>query len=313
MKLNRFFALAALAASPAFATPFTIDFEKTWNYANGDVNGYYNGGTAADGITGANLGVSFVGVSGLSNDPSFTYYSGAPSMQGTAYAYTTAFMNVAGGVVNALSFYYSVLDAVKAYSGPDGTGSLLGSFNLTANNSGGYDTWTPVTFTFNGTAQSFDLTASANAVGLDNISAVPEPGSLALMLAGCAPLLSRAAGAIIAKRSSPLSAFLAISRQVRLSQSHHSGDRERLQYQYLPGCQSNRGDHHRAGSQHRTGRPKPRYGNGRRKTGGGSDRRCHAGSHVHRGRSAARKSPIPKKVCRSATSWILSSCRWQAR
>ncbi len=62
-------------------------FEKAWDFANGDVNGYYGGGTAADGTSGANLGVSFVNVSGLSNDATFTYYSGAPSPLGTAYAH----------------------------------------------------------------------------------------------------------------------------------------------------------------------------------------------------------------------------------
>ena len=194
MKLISAAALALFAAAPAFAsTPFLVDFEKNWDYANGDVNAYYSGGTAADGSSGADIGVSFVGVSGLSNDSNFSYYSGAPSALGTAYAHTAdpadkALMNVSGGVNGWLSFYYSsptaAAGAVKAYSGLNGTGTLLGSIDLTANNGGAYDVWTQKNFYFSGTALSFDLTGSANAVALDNISAVPEPTTTALMLAG---------------------------------------------------------------------------------------------------------------------------------
>jgi hypothetical protein len=199
-KLVSVAALALCTASPAFAgSNFLVNFEKTWDYTNGDVNDYYNGGLAADGSSGGNVGVSFTGVSGLSNDFS-TFYLNAPSMQGTAYAHTfapgdTAYMNVAGGVDGALNFFYSspsaVVGAVKAYSGLNGTGTLLGSYNVVATDfgagatdSGNYAAWTPVTFTFNGTARSFDLTASANLVGFDNIAAVPEPETYALLLAG---------------------------------------------------------------------------------------------------------------------------------
>ena len=205
MKLTSSVVAAALvAASPAFAGPiFLVDFEKDWDYVFGDVNGYYAGGTAADGTSGPNLGVSFSGVSGLSNDANFTYYSNAPSPQGIAYAFgflpmDRSFMNVAAGVDNMLSFFYAssenVLGAVTAYSGLNGTGTLLGSLDLSSNVSSSsliYDNWTPVTFMFNGTATSFDLTGSANRnIGFDNIAsiavtAIPEPGSLLLMLTGC--------------------------------------------------------------------------------------------------------------------------------
>jgi len=52
---------------------------------------------------------------------------------------------------------------VRAYSGINGTGSMLGSFNLLANASHFYDVWTRVTFAFTGTAHSFDWTGSARA------------------------------------------------------------------------------------------------------------------------------------------------------
>ena len=190
MKLSSAAVLALLAAMPAFASAsnFVVDFEKNWNYSDGSVAGYYGGGTAADGSSGANVGVSFSGVSGLSNDLDFTYYSNAPTLQGVAYTYGPAFMNVVGGVDSALSFFYSspaaVVGAVQAWSGLNGTGTLLGSFNLVANSSATYDTWTNATFTFSGTALSFDLSPTANIAAFDNISAVPEPGSIALLLTG---------------------------------------------------------------------------------------------------------------------------------
>lgn len=198
MKLFSAVALAVLAAAPtlASANAFTIDFEKNWEYGT-DVNGYYSGGTATDGTTGPNAGVSFSNVSGLSNDPSFTYYSGAPSSFGTAYAHTfaagdTAYMNIGSGIGNAISFYYSspsaVAGAIKAYSGLNGTGTLLATFNLVANIATDYNAFTLATFSFGGIARSFDLTASANNVLFDNIASVPEPGSVLLMLAGATAL-----------------------------------------------------------------------------------------------------------------------------
>lgn len=198
MKLSRLAALALFAAAaPAFAgaTSFVVDFEKNWDYANGGVAAFYNGGTADDLSSGVDLGVEFVGVSGLSNDADFTYYSGAPSPLGTAYAYDAAasYMNVAAGVDGAISLFYAsyvdVTGAVKAYSGLNGTGDLLGSFNLTSNSSAAYDNWTQVTLSFSGVAKSFDLSGSVGAVGFDNISAVPEASSALMMLAGGFALL----------------------------------------------------------------------------------------------------------------------------
>ena len=66
MKLSTATAIALLSATPVFAAApaFLVDFEKTWDYANGAVDGYYSGGTAAAGSAGSKLGVAFVGRAG---------------------------------------------------------------------------------------------------------------------------------------------------------------------------------------------------------------------------------------------------------
>lgn len=189
-------ALAIGLSSPAFASSpaINVDFEKTWDYGQ-SVDAFY-----------AAQGVSFVNVLGLSNGDGLgslangDYYAGAPSPLGVAYAQldgitnTAAYMNVAGGVDGQLNFYFSnptgASVEIKAYSGLSGTGTLLGSVVLGTNGSD-YSSWTATSLTFNGTALSFDLTATAAGVALDNISAVPEPSSLALLLGGATLLLAR--------------------------------------------------------------------------------------------------------------------------
>ena len=185
------------AAPVQAAAAFSIDFEKAWDYTDGSINGYYDGGTAADGSTASlNQGVSFVNMSGLSNDANFTYYANSPSPLGIAFVSGVgAFMNVAQGVDN-IQFSYSsgaaVSGAVKAYSELNGMGTLLGTFNAVA--TGGsfdlvdptvylYNGWQAASFNFSGTVKSFDL-SGASTVAFDNISAVPEPSSVLMVLVG---------------------------------------------------------------------------------------------------------------------------------
>ena len=202
-------AFALLAATPVVssASAFSINFDAPFAYAE-EIGGYYSGGTALGGSTGPNQGVSFVNFFALANDPSFTYYSGAPSPAGTAYPFTStstpsAFLNVAAGVSNALSLFYSspaaVTGAVKAYSGLNGTGVLLGSVNFLSNvatvdGAAVYNAFSLATLAFAGVARSFDFTAIATSVGadgsvvngalLDNIATVPEPATILMVMAG---------------------------------------------------------------------------------------------------------------------------------
>ena len=181
-------AMVFAASAPVFAgTPFLVDFENSWDY------------DAAVDNTYSPLGVTFTNVLGLSNNdglgslPNGDYFAGAPSPLGVGFVQldgvvnTSAYMNVASGVDHGLSFYYSspiaVAGAINVYSGLNGSGALLGSFSLAATDAD-YSVWKSVTLNFNGTARSFDLTGAANVVGLDNISAVPEPESYAMLLMG---------------------------------------------------------------------------------------------------------------------------------
>ena len=180
-------AAAAFGAAPALAgVTFSVDFERNWDFG-APVDNFY-----------AAQGVSFTNVLGLSNSDDLGplvgggYYANAPSPLGIAFVQldgavnTSSFMNLSNGADGNLSFFYStptaLVGAIKAYSGLNGSGDLLGSFDFVSTDDG-FSVWQPSTFTFAGRALSFDLTGALGA-GLDNISAVPEPETLALMLAG---------------------------------------------------------------------------------------------------------------------------------
>lgn len=180
MKLARLAALALTACSacaPALAStvPFTVDFEKSWDYG-AEVGSSYQ----------ASTGISFTNFIGLSNDALGPYFSKSASSLGVAYVLGTAYMNVDGGMSTPLTLFYSsavdLSDAIKAYTGLDGTGDLLGSWTLAANDDGSFSNWTSVTLTFSGLVQSFDFSGAAGA-GLDDFSTVPEPSSALLLLA----------------------------------------------------------------------------------------------------------------------------------
>lgn len=173
-------ALALGLASPAFAAPtLSVDFEKTWDFGTEVANTY-----AAEGAT-------FTNVLGLSNDANFSYYSNSPSPLGVAYVQldgvvnTAAYMNVAGGLNDGLSFFYAGVDTatISAYSGLNGTGTLLGTITLAATGAD-FSNWQHGVLSFTGTAQSFDLSGTNGVAALDNISSVPEPSAIALLLAG---------------------------------------------------------------------------------------------------------------------------------
>ena len=184
MKLASLALALGLISPAAFAAPtLSVDFEKVWDFGTEVANTY------------AAQGVSFTNVLGLSNGdglgslPNGDYYAGAPSPLGVAYVQldgvtnTAAYMNIADGLTDGLSFFYASVDTltILAYSGLNGAGDLLGSITLEA--TGDFSTWSRAVLTFNGTAQSFDLSGANGVAALDNIASIPEPSSVALLLA----------------------------------------------------------------------------------------------------------------------------------
>ena len=190
-------ALAFFVAAPAFAGNNTLlDFETVTSFAS--ISQYYNAGADGAGNIGPALGVSFgADAMGLANDVLGPYFSHAPSPIGVmAPVGADSTMNVPIGFTGALSFYYSSSDSVsngvQVWSGANGSGTLLASFNLAANaQSGGcsdspYCHFDLASASFAGTAHSVTFGNAVTAAAFDNVSitAVPEPATVLLMTAG---------------------------------------------------------------------------------------------------------------------------------
>jgi PEP-CTERM motif len=194
-------AAGLMAMSLAHAnTAVLVDFETPTSFAF--IEEHYNGGTDSASLGGANLGVSFTAdAMGLQNDVLGPYFSNAPSPLGVMAPVvgTNATMNVAAGFVGKVGFWYSsdsfVVQGVNVYSGLNGSGSLLASFNLVANAQAGcssspYCRFDQMTSSFAGTAKSITFGNASNVAAFDNISitAVPEPTTVLMMTLGLAAL-----------------------------------------------------------------------------------------------------------------------------
>jgi MYXO-CTERM domain-containing protein len=111
-----------------------------------------------------------------------------------------ATMNIADGFFS-LSFHYSsledVLGAVQVFSGLDGSGTLLASFDLQANAQadGCSDSplchWDRLSAQFGTLAHSVTFGGAANVAVFDDLSTVPEPTSALLAALGLAGLAAR--------------------------------------------------------------------------------------------------------------------------
>lgn len=194
-KLSTFvFALAAFSAAPASAAVVTLDFTGIATTSNSTgIGGFYNGGVSDDGTTGVNYGVLF-----SSNALAINTYNGANEPNpGVLYFLngSTVSLNYAAGFSTGFSFFYASNSAttINVYSELNATGTLLGSVVLAANAVNSYDVWTSTGVSFAGIAKSVDFGGSADHVGYDQItfgsavapgSAVPEPATWAMMLAG---------------------------------------------------------------------------------------------------------------------------------
>jgi hypothetical protein len=201
------------AATTAQAAIVSLNFEGIAPYPNSNdvlIQDFYNGGTASNGNSGTNFGVSFgrnallICLNSTTITCSNTSRGGlAPaSAEGALFflSGSETFLNVAAGFTTGFSFNYasSVTGAVQVYDGLNGTGNLLQTVNLSANIAGcspygaGFCPFTAAGVTFNGTARSISFGGVANQIVFDDITfgsatpgpAVPEPASWAMLITG---------------------------------------------------------------------------------------------------------------------------------
>jgi hypothetical protein len=197
MNIKQLTGLALVAVLPfaAQAQDITLTFEGASSFAS--INDFYNGGTDGEGASGPNYGISFsADALALKNDELGPYFSNAPTPETIMFAPSAAaVMNVAAGFTGQLDFWYasesSALNLVTIWSGLDATGTLLASASLFGNATIGctdspYCRFDLTSVQFAGIGQSVSFGSNDGTVAYDNISltAVPEPGTVAMLLAG---------------------------------------------------------------------------------------------------------------------------------
>lgn len=195
-----------LSASLAYANSELLNFNSLQN--DQPVGNFYNG--AGPGNT-PNYGVTFSsnifglrptsvgGAGNFSPDPTASpaiFINGAgPNVTGS--------MNVANGFSSGINFFYTAAfqETVTVWSGTNGTGTVLATITLSANNAGcvgpAYCNWSNIGVSFTGTGESVTFTGTGNGIGISDITigqsttAVPEPSSIYLLGSGLAGLCSR--------------------------------------------------------------------------------------------------------------------------
>jgi len=187
-----FGAVAAQATNVLTFSGFQAPYESILGYYNGGVGGLGTG-------PGPNYGVVFGSEAlALPNGPGSNVSDEPGGSTGSMIFLSGAdIMDVAGGFTTGFSFFYaapSYPGSVSVYSGLDGTGSLLGTLNLSPNGSycGShiYSCWTAVGVSFSGTAQSAIFAGTANYIAFSNVTlgssnpGTPEPGTLVMFGSG---------------------------------------------------------------------------------------------------------------------------------
>jgi hypothetical protein len=209
------FALAVmLTASPAAATT-VLTFEGLQDLES--IDRFYDGANGGLGSgPGPDLGITFSpnalaivdsdagGIGNIGGEPS-------PSTALFFLSGTAATMNVPAGFDTGFSFFYSSINVpgrIEVWDGLDGTGTLLTSLVLPVTPFGGapdptgaYSPFLPTGVAFAGIARSVDFGGTVDQIAFDDVTlgsmtpgstlaaadterAVPEPGSLALVVAG---------------------------------------------------------------------------------------------------------------------------------
>jgi hypothetical protein len=175
------FVVSVVASAQALEFEGLRDTEQILNFYNGGVGSLGSG-------PGPNQGVSFASnaiVFNRNDSPGGTgNFRNNPSGVGVMSFLTGggAFMNVPAGFTTGFSFFYASSQAgsIRVFSGLNGTGTLLATIPLAANNSGGlcapgplpvfFCNWSPTGVPFAGTAMSVDFGGTANQIGFDNIT-----------------------------------------------------------------------------------------------------------------------------------------------
>ncbi|WP_374594118.1 PEP-CTERM sorting domain-containing protein [Aquabacterium sp.] len=190
-------ALTLAASAPARADMLVdvlLDFENVSSYIG-------TTGLPATTVNGVNVTFGNESI-GLASDADFNYFTNAPSPLGVLVTADPALdstadasINVSAGFVNSISFYYSssvaVSNAVTIWSGLHGTGTVLGTIDLSNNATNGcsdssFCHFDQLTATFTGVAQSITFSSPSYSAAFDNVSlqAVPEPATNVALLAG---------------------------------------------------------------------------------------------------------------------------------
>lgn len=194
---------ATLAASLLFAfnanaTTVTLTFEGLGDFEY--VRNFYNDGLGGNGSgPGSNYGVAFSGSTNayINNGAQGAHFGGEPT-PGTAVAFQqgSAWMNVASGFTDSLSFYYANPNqgsTIRIYSEINGGGQLLGTLFLPQTPHQGLDgNIFPMSFastSFSGVAKSVDFISMAHSGYVDDLSintvaAVPVPSAVWLFGSG---------------------------------------------------------------------------------------------------------------------------------
>lgn len=209
---------SALIAAPAHAV-ISLNFENIAPaYPNNNdtfIQNYYNGGTSSSGTSGTNYGIAFsdnalalcLNTIGGTCSNSSRGGLGDPSSQRGALFFLSGsqtYLNYAAGFDTGFSFFYSAANqggSVFVYDGLNGTGNVLGQLDLSINGgscpgyNAGFCPFSAAGVNFSGTAKSIGFAGVANQIAFDDVtfgsatpgnpsSAVPEPATWAMMIAG---------------------------------------------------------------------------------------------------------------------------------
>jgi hypothetical protein len=167
--------MATVHPTIARAATIYINFDDVTSYY--DIGEFYNGGTDGNGVTGPNYGVSFYNFDafggpglGETSEPNLATNSSTLSYANVYGGFTS--ISLTNGVYGG-----TTTPTLSVYSGLNGTGTLLAGAALAGNPS----LFSPITLGFSGTAYSFVISSDTYMVGIDDVSMVPEPGTITLL------------------------------------------------------------------------------------------------------------------------------------